>query len=268
MRCLLGLAAIVMATGCASALREPPPAAVLAGSGPVAVEPDADPSALIDRASASFARRPDPQAVEQARDLSLHAMAADDTPLEAFVGAARATAWLIEHEPDADRREALSVEGVQIAQLCQRRYPAEPECRYRLALAVGQQARERPSTATDGLDIMVELLENLVAEAPDLDAAGPDRVLALVLLRAPGWPSGPGDPELGLEHARAAAELAPDHPPNQIVLGEALLENGGAVEGRRALERALALAETLAVRGDPDAPEWRAEARRTLGQDR
>lgn len=268
MRCLLGLAAIVMATGCASALREPPPAAVLAGSGPVASEPGADPSALIDRASAWFARRPDPQAVEQARDLSLHAMAAAEPPLEAFLGAARATAWLVEHELDADRRQALSVEGVQIGQLCGRRFPSEPECRYRLALAVGQQARERPSTASDGLDVMVELLQDLVAEAPDLDAAGPHRVLALVLLRAPGWPSGPGDPELGLEHARAAVARQPDHPPNHLVLGEALLDNGRGAEGLRALERAIALAETLAVRGDPDAPEWRAEARRTLEQRR
>jgi hypothetical protein len=261
-RPLLGLATLLLAAGCASALREPPPAAALAGSASVAAEP----AALVEAAAAAFARRPDPRAVEQARDLSLRALATEDAPLVAFLGASRAIAWLIEHEAGADRRETLSVEGVQVGQLCRQYFPTEPECRYRLALAVGQQARERPSTATDGLDVMVELLEGLAAEAPDLDGAGPDRVLALVLLRAPGWPSGPGDPELGLEHARAAASRRPDHPSNQLVLGEALAANNRPAEGRRALERALELALQLAGQGDPDAAEWAAEARHRLGR--
>jgi hypothetical protein len=141
-----------------------------------------------------------------------------------------------------------------------------PECRYRLALAVGQQARERPSTATDGLDVMVDLLLGLVAEAPQLDMSGPDRVLALVLLRAPGWPGGPGDEEAGLEHAHAAVQREPDHPPNQLVLGEALLDNGRVDEGRRALDRALVLAEELVRRGDVEAAEWAVEARPTLAR--
>ena len=42
-----------------------------------------------------------------------------------------------------------------------------------------------------------------------------------MLLRAPGWPLGPGDPEAALPEAQAAARLAPDYPPNQLVLGEA-----------------------------------------------
>jgi hypothetical protein len=152
---------------------------------------------------------------------------------------------------------------VQLGQWCRRRASENPECDYRLALAVGQQARERPATGLDGVKVMIPLLESVAERAPDLDAAGPDRVLALVLLRAPGWPTGPGDPEAALERARAAVSRTPDHPPNQLVLAEALRANGDDAGAQAACERARALAATRATAGDPDAAEWLADARRS-----
>ena len=133
-----------------------------------------------------------------------------------------------------------------------------------MALAVGQQARERPSTGADGLDVMIELLEGLIAEAPDLDRGGPDRVLALVLLRAPGWPTGPGDPETALDHARAAVAWFPDYPPNRAVLAEALADNDRADEARRAWERVLESTTALEAAGEPEAGQWRREAEEAL----
>jgi tetratricopeptide (TPR) repeat protein len=260
-----GVALMLLTAACTSALNEPPPVIELAGA-PAPPEYGGDVAALIAAAEAELAHRPHHPAVESARDLFLRALAADEPPVEAFLGAARATAWLVQHDQDPGRRKDLATEGVQIAQLCRDRFPAEPECRYRLALALGQQARERPSTAVDGLDVMAGLLRDLTGDAPALDFAGADRVLALVLLRAPGWPTGPGDPDSGLDHAVAAAEAFPDYPPNQLVLGEALLAAGRVPEGRAAFERALALAEPLAARGEPEAPEWIAEARRALDE--
>ena len=87
--------------------------------------------------------------------------------------------------------------------------PASAECDYALALALGVQARERPSTATQGLKAMVELLQKANGLDARLDHGGPARVLALVLVRAPGWPLGPGDPETGLKAARQAVEPLP-----------------------------------------------------------
>jgi len=89
-------------------------------------------------------------------------------------------------------------------------------------------------------------------------------VLALVYLRAPGWPLGPGDPEGGLAAAQKAVSLAPDHPPNQLALAEGLAQSGRRDEARAVCERALALARSRAAAGDPDAPEWVAEAERGL----
>jgi tetratricopeptide (TPR) repeat protein len=107
---------------------------------------------------------------------------------------------------------------------------------------------------------MVELLRKAIAAAPTLDAGGPHRVLALVLLRAPSWPLGPGDPEAALEEARAAARLFPDAPENQLALGEALGKSGSPEAARTAYERALALAKAALEAGDPDADRWRADA--------
>jgi tetratricopeptide (TPR) repeat protein len=107
-----------------------------------------------------------------------------------------------------------------------------------------------------------EAFERAAGGDPTLEEAGPDRALALFYLRAPGWPSGPGDPELGLAHARKAIAVRPDYPPNLLALAEALLVAGDPAGARRALETALEMARRGAASGDPDAPEWTREAER------
>lgn len=261
-----GLVALCTTVACTSALKEPPPVTELGGlNGPTEIDHRIGDAALAE-AEIEFDKRPDMAAIGRAQQLFLDAARVDGAPVEGFLGAARATAWLVEHEPDGQRREALATEGVQISQWCRRLFPSQPECTYRLALAVGQQARERPSTATDGLDVMVELLDQVIADAPDLDFAGGRRVLGLVFLRAPGWPTGPGDPERGLELAEAAVEVFPDYPPNQLVLGEALRDNDRRNEAAQAYERGLSLAQAALADGDPDAPDWITQAEEALSK--
>jgi tetratricopeptide (TPR) repeat protein len=113
---------------------------------------------------------------------------------------------------------------------------------------------------------MVALLHEAIASDPRLDRAGPHRVLALVLLRAPGWPVGPGDPEEALREAEKAVALFPDDAENQLALGEALDKNGRAKDARAAWEKAAALAEKEAAGGDPDAARVRDEARSALAK--
>lgn len=268
---LAGTLALVvgLSVGCASALREPPPMEALGGPGGTAgraEQPIGTPDELIIRAEKSFARRPDGQSVAQARMLYLAAARADESRVDALLGAGRVIAWLVEHERDPKVREALATEGVQVGQWCLRRASENVECAYRLALALGQQARERPTTANDALPRIVALLEQVIAAEPHLDNAGGDRVLALVLLRAPGWPAGPGDPEAGLEHARQAAARVPDHPANWLVLGEALAVLGDTLGARDAYRQAEELAQGSAHAGDPDASEWLDAAVRARGE--
>ncbi len=81
-----------------------------------------------------------------------------------------------------------------------------------------------------------------------------------MLLRAPGWPMGPGDPEAALGEARAAAGLFPESAGNQLVLAEALAKNDSPDAARAAYRKALELATAAAAAGDPDAERWRADA--------
>lgn len=253
----LTLSALV-ASGCAPALRDPPPVAALGGARvPVTgVQGKAFADELLAQAEDGFGRRPDASQVQSARELFLAAARADEAGVEGLLGAARASAWLIEHEKDGARRAELATEAVQICQWCQKRDPDRLECTYRLALALGQQARERPTTASDALPRIVTLLEQVTRADRKLDSAGAHRVLALTLLRAPGWPAGPGDSEAGLAHARRADALVPRHPANLLVLGEALAKTGDVAGARRVYEQAEALARVRAAAGDPDAPEW------------
>jgi hypothetical protein len=252
---------------CAPALREPPPVTAL-GTLAARVPADTPAAAEVDRvlgeAEASFARRPDLPAVTRSLELFLAAARADDARVEGLLGAARASAWLIEHEPDARRHAALATGAVQVCQWCLRRGPANISCKYRLALALGQQARERPSTGTDALPRIMSLLKEVIAEDPRLDCAGGHRVLGLLLLRAPGWPTGPGDPDAGLDHARQADALVPDNPDNLLVLGEALAATGATEQACLVYQRAEQLARVRASRGDPDASEQAEAAARAL----
>jgi hypothetical protein len=245
---------LALALGCTPALREPPPLR------PPPSAPAASADGLLRQADAAWARRADLAEARAAQDLYLQAASADASRVDGLLGAMRAATYRIERAQGAAERQRLAVEAVQLGQWCQRRAPTDAACGYRLAIALGQQARERTSTAKDALERMVKLLRASIDADPRLDRAGPHRVLALVLLRAPGWPVGPGDPEAGLAEAQAAASLFPDVAENQLALGEALSANRRQAEGRAALERAVELAARDEAAGDPDAPRTREDA--------
>ena len=257
----IGLLAI--AAACSSSMQEPPPLSQLA------TEPPSGRSAtdLVREADAAFARRDQPNQAATAQRLYLDAAAADETRVDGLLGAMRAISYRIEHEQGAPRAD-LAKKEVELGQWCRRRAPNEPECDYRLALALGQQARERPSTGMDAIGKMVDLLKRAIKAAPRIDSAGPHRVLALVYLRAPSWPLGPGDTDAGLVEARAAVQLFPDAPQNQLAFGEALAATGKLDAGRAAYEKALALATAAQSAGDPEGAGWVAEARDGLARTR
>ena len=260
------LAPLIFLGACTSALKEPPPVTELGAPGVQQTVEASDLGRTLAQAEVEFGKMPDMAAVERAQGLFFEAARVEDAPVEAYLGAARSTAWLIEHTDDGATRKELAVQGVQIGQWCRKLHPLVPECTYRLALAVGQQARERTSTATDGLDVMVDLLREVIAEAPELDFAGGQRVLALVLVRAPGWPTGPGDPEYALEFAEAAVKAFPDYPPNQLVLGEALRDNDRRDEAKNTLERGVELARESLAAGEPEAADWISQAEEAMAK--
>ncbi len=243
---------------CASALREADELPAL----PKAAIADA--GILSQRARLLYGERSLPRVAEAAQ-LWLQAADADPEDVDALVGAMRACVWLADHEQSPEARKAAARRAVDAGQLCEQRKPDSPECSYWMAISLGVQARERRSTGYDAVDMMIERLQRVIGQDPGMDHGGPNRVLALVYLRAPGWPTGPGDPDLGLDEARRAVALAPDYPPNRLCLAEALVAIEEPGEGRRAYEAAAELARRWLERGSPDAAEWLEEAERNLG---
>ncbi|MCI0408945.1 MAG: hypothetical protein L0191_10335, partial [Acidobacteria bacterium] len=203
-------------------------------------------------------------AVQDASGVYLQAAQADPTRIEGLVGAVKSQIWIIDHEPERARRESAAVLAVQAAQWCLRIAPTSPVCEYWLGAALGVQARERSSTALDALPRIEEFFRRAAEADPQLEEAGPSRALALLYARAPGWPTGPGDPERALAEARKAVALKPDYPPNQLALGEALSLNGDSPGARDAYSKALDLAKSRKATSDPDASEWIQEAEKAL----
>ncbi len=259
----LRAAALLLATGCAPALHGARPVSQL---GTPAAADGRSASDLVAEGDAAFARRPDVGEVRRAESLFLAAATADERSVEGLYRAILAKIWLVEHEKDGGARSALAVSAVEAGQSCLQRAPASAACDYALALALGVQARERHSTVTEGLKLMVERLRRAAAEDASIDRAGPERILALVLVRAPQWPMGPGDPETGLSEAKKAVARFPDFPPNQLALAEALMANGSARDGRAAAKRGTELARARVAAGDPDARDWLKDGEKLLAK--
>jgi len=259
---LVVLGLITGLPSCRSALREPPGLHELSQGAPAASPEQADD--LFAQAAANYDSRT-LDGVARAAELWTRAAAGTPDRVESLIEAVRARVWLSDHADDEATRRQEIVAAVQTAQWCPRRAPEDPRCDYWLAVALGVQARERRSTALDALPKIVELFRSAAEGDPMIEQGGPDRALALTFVRAPGWPTGPGDPDLALEHALRAVELSPDYPPNQLALGEALAAIEDTEASRQAYETGLAMAEIMEGDGDPDAGAWVETAERALG---
>lgn len=211
---------------------------------------------------AAFAQRPDAGAVRAALQAFQRAALAGVERIEGPIGVVRAGAWLIEHGAKDDRASIVAA-ATAAGEQCQARAPGTAQCDYWQAVALGLAAREQPLTALGRLPKIIELLKRADAASPALDDAGPARVLALLLVRAPGWPTGPGNPDEALVAAEAAVARAPAHPLNELARGECLVAVGDEAGARAAWQRAEQLARE---RKDADGEEWAAQAAAALAK--
>lgn len=182
--------------------------------------------------------------------------------VEELAAAIAADAKRSDREPDAKIRVELAAEANNDAAACLAREPQAAACLYGRAIALGLEARAHPTRAGELLNAMLGSLADAEAVDPSYDEAGPARVRALVLIRAPGWPLGPGDAETGLVAARRAATLRPQYPPNFLALAEALAKTGDSNGARENYEHARALAQALPAGTDRDG--WLREADEAL----
>lgn len=242
-------------SACESSMHEPPPIRTLAPTATQTRSADE----LVAAADAAWHRRGEVGEAATAQDAYLAAAAVDQHRTDALLGAMQVIHYRLEYE-DGVAKGSLADEAVQIGQWCTRLAPHDVACKYRLAIALGQEAREHPLRARDAVSHMLDLLHESIATDASVDDSGPHRVLAQVLVRAPSWP-GPGDAEQGLVEARAAVAGSPDDAENQLVLAEALAANDAPDEARDAYRRA---AELAAAMREPEGATWRKQAQAGL----
>jgi hypothetical protein len=174
----------------------------------------------------------------------------DARSIEERAAAIKAAAQRSDHESDSKARAVLATEANSNADACLALDPGAAACQYGKAVATGLEARVHPARAGGLLGSMLQNLGKAEATDPNYDKAGPARVRALVLIRAPSWPLGPGDIDAGLAAARRAVALQPDYPPNVLALAEALSKTGDENGARENYAHARDLAQS-----SPSGPE-------------
>ena len=184
--------------------------------------------------------------------------AAGSGSVEQYAAAIKANSQRSDHESDAKVRADLATQSSSAADACLTLDRQAAACQYGKAVATGMEARAHPTRAVGLLSSMLQNLGNADASDPNYDEAGPSRVRALVLIRAPGWPVGPGDTDAGLAAARRAVSLQPDYPPNVLALAEALSKTGDEKGARESYAHARDLAQSLPPGADRD--DWLRDA--------
>jgi predicted Zn-dependent protease len=182
--------------------------------------------------------------------------------IEGLAAAIAADAKRSDREADSKVRADLATDAGAAADACLARESQAVACLYGRAIALGLAARVHPTRAGELLNAMLGSLAGAEAADPLYDEAGPARVRALVLIRAPGWPLGPGDAEGALVAARRAVSLRPEYPPNQLALAEALGKTGDSGGARDAYDAARTRAQGLA--DSADRSDWLREADEAL----
>lgn len=206
----------------------------------------------------------------------------------ALLGASRTGAWLADRVEDKQLRKQAAQQVLDAAQLCQQNSRSKDdgsdsssvaekkgnnekdakeqsishdvECDYWLAIGLGFEARESPARSKSALSLMIKTLNSVAERNEQLEQGGPHRVLALVLVRAPGWPVGPRDPDLALEHAERAIDIDDGFPPNWLAIAEVFEELEDRQRALQGYEKAKQTASEHVNKGNPDAAEWLRDA--------
>jgi len=143
-------------------------------------------------------------------------------------------------ESDGKAIEAVTAVGIEAAKAAGAPRD-DPRAAYWLGLNLGLALRQK---GLEGIGLLPQEIATLQAAqaAPDTDQGGPLRVLGMLYLKAPAWPTGPGDLEMALDLLKQSVEKYPSHPLNHLCYAQALRQNDKGAEASAELKRASELA--------------------------
>lgn len=130
---------------------------------------------------------------------------------------------LAERNPNTQQKEALANEGVSLAeQALAQGGSGDGAVHYYLAANLGLAIHDHPLQAADNLSRLEQQLQTALQLSPAVDGGGPSRLLGMLYLKAPPWPSGIGDGDKALDLLKQATEKYPAHPLNHLFYAQAL----------------------------------------------
>jgi hypothetical protein len=132
---------------------------------------------------------------------------------------------LAERLPPGNDRESLAAEGVKLAERSIKAGGTDNAAvHYYLAANLGLAINDHPVQAAENLHRLEDELTTAVKLSKGVDQGGPLRLLGMLYLKAPPWPTGIGDGDKALTLLKDAVGLYPDHPLNHLFYAEALYE--------------------------------------------
>jgi len=191
--------------------------------------------------------------------LAAHALSLDKKNKAIALIHARASFFAADIAPDESLVAKFAEDGVSSARLAGINKDNPKACYY-FALNQGLILQRKGLLALSKLPEVAEALK-MASAADSIDWGGPLRVLGMLYLKAPAWPTGIGDLDKSLNLLAEAVKKYPVHPLNHIFYAEALIEDDNKVEAKKCLD----IAERLAVPeiwGPHYATRWQAEISR------
>jgi hypothetical protein len=146
----------------------------------------------------------------------------------------RISLHLAERAADPGKREKLAAEGVRFAEeALALGADGDGTVHYYLAANLGLAVRNQMTLAVQNLPRLEREMQRAVELSPDVDDGGPLRLLGMLYLKAPPWPTGIGDGDKALDLLKQALDKHPGHPLNHLFHAQALWE----VEGDEAVNQ-------------------------------
>ena len=175
---------------------------------------------------------------------------------------ARSLFWLAQYGEDKQRLP-LGRDAVRHAERMIELRPDRVEGHYFRAGSLGLVLQHDPSAGLKRLPEVVASLERAIEINGRFYRAAPHLALGAILLKAPPFPTGPGDLDAALENLEQAVKLAPRWPENWLWLADAKLADGDLAGAKQDAKRAQVLLEGM---NGVEAGAWRSKANSILRQ--